>query len=87
MRGLGKLASEIFGPKANIDNIKLLGVRNNKFATSVGTIIYFISKLKVKGQDYTMISEDEMKNVINSAKENKENESVIDKVFNYFFSE
>lgn len=87
MRGLGKLAGEIFGPKANIDNIKLLGVRNNKFATSVGTIIYFISKLKVKGQDYTMISEDEMKNVINSAKENKENESVIDKVFNYFFSE
>ncbi len=88
MRGLGKLVGETLGTKANIESIKLLGVRNNKFATSIGTIIYFISKLKSKGQEYTMISDGEVADIIASARgKNIKDESVLDKVFNYFFSE
>lgn len=88
MKGLGKLANNILGSQATIESIKLLGVRNNKFATSIGTIIYFINKLKIRGQEYTMIDDHEVEEMIANAK-NKgvTGGNVIDKVFNYFFSE
>lgn len=89
MKGLGKLATEILGPKATVEGIKLLGVRNNKFSTAIGTIIYFINKLKVRGQEYTMIDKSEVSEMLSNAKSKNvaENGNVIDKVFNYFFSE
>ncbi len=88
MKGLGKLANEILGTKSSVESIKLLGVRNNKFSTSIGTIIYFINKLKARGQEYTMIDKDEVNEMISNAKsKNVTDGNVIDKVFNYFFSE
>ena len=88
MKGLNKLANEVLGPKAIVESIKLLGVRNNKFATSIGTIIYFINKLKARGQEYTMINKEEVDDMISNAKsKNIVNGNVLDKVFNYFFSE
>ena len=88
MIGLAKLANEVLGPKVNIENIKLLGVRNNKFATAVGTVIYFANKLKLRGQDYSMFNKNEVYDMISNAKKNNIKDSnVLDKVFNYFFSE
>ena len=88
MKGLGKLANEILGTKSSVESIKLLGVRNNKFATSIGTIIYFINKLKARGQEYTMIDKNEVSEMISNAKsKNVTDGNVLDKVFNYFFSE
>lgn len=88
MIGLGKLASEILGPKASIENIKLLGVRNNKFSTAVGTIIYFANKLKMRGQEYSMLSKNEIEEMISNAKNKSVKDgNVLDKVFTYFFSE
>lgn len=88
MIGLGKLASEVLGPKVSIENIKLLGVRNNKFSTAVGTIIYFANKLKLRGQDYSMLNKNEIEDMISNARSRSVREgNVLDKVFNYFFSE
>ncbi len=88
MKGLGKLANEILGTKSSVESIKLLGVRNNKFSTAIGTIIYFINKLKARGQEYTMIDKDEVNEMISNAKsKNVADGNVIDKVFNYFFNE
>ena len=88
MKGLNKLASETLDNKAIVESIKLLGVRNNKFSTAVGTIIYFINKLKIRGQEYTMIDKNEVNEMISNAKSrNVANNNVLDKVFNYFFSE
>ena len=88
MKGLGKLANEILGTKSSVEGIKLLGVRNNKFSTAIGTIIYFINKLKVRGQEYTMIDKEEVNEMISNAKSKSVTEgNVIDKVFNYFFNE
>ncbi len=88
MKGLGKLATEILGSKSTVESIKLLGVRNNKFSTAIGTIIYFINKLKMRGQEYTMIDKDEVNEMISNAKsKNVADGNVLDKVFNYFFSE
>ena len=88
MIGLSKLASEVLGPKVSIENIKLLGVRNNKFSTAVGTIIYFANKLKIRGQDYSMLNKNEIDDMISNARSRSVREgNVLDKVFNYFFSE
>lgn len=87
MIGLAKLASEVLGPKAEIEAVKLLGIRNNKYSTALGTIIYFANKLKIRGQEYSMISKEEIDDMISNAKSKNINGNVLDKVFNYFFSE
>lgn len=82
------LASEL-GNSASIGNIKLIGVRNNKYSTALGNIIYFISILKLKGQNYTMFSEDDMEVLSSSSKHflNTSSETMLGKVFGYFFGE
>lgn len=87
MIGLAKLANEVLGPKAEIETVKLLGIRNNKYSTALGTIIYFANKLKIRGQEYSMISKEEIDDMISNAKSKNINGNVLDKVFNYFFSE
>lgn len=87
MIGLAKLANEVLGPKAEIEAVKLLGIRNNKYSTALGTIIYFANKLKIRGQEYSMISKEEIDDMISNAKSKNINGNVLDKVFNYFFSE
>lgn len=88
MIGLSKLCNEVLGPKVSIENIKLLGVRNNKFSTAVGTIIYFANKLKLRGQEYSMLNRNEIEDMISNARNKSVRDgNVLDKVFNYFFSE
>ncbi len=84
-----KLVNDIFGKKAIIGNVKMLGIRNNKYSSAVGNIVYFIHKLKLEGRECTMISNNDMellssnrKNVINIS-----NETMLGKVFGYFFGE
>lgn len=66
-------------------NVKLVGLRNNKYSTAIGNIIYFLNTLKLKGMDYSMLSEDDM-DKLSSPKNNNE-ETVLGKVFGYFFGE
>lgn len=74
------VASEILGDVA-VGNIKLVGVRNNKYSTVIGNIIYFINKLKLRGHNYSMITEeDESSRKIR----NNANEEMLGKVFGYF---
>lgn len=82
------LASE-FGNNASIGNIKLIGVRNNKYSTALGNIIYFISTLKLKGQNYTMLSEGDMEVLSSTSKHfiSTSSETMLGKVFGYFFGE
>lgn len=83
------VVEDIFGKNAELGNVKLLGIRNNKYSSVIGNIVYFIHKLKLKGEEYTMISESDMellssnkRNVINIS-----NETMLGKVFGYFFGE
>ncbi len=71
---------------AKTGKVKLIGVRNNKYSTAVGNIIYFINTLKLKGMDYSMLSEDDM-DKLSSPKSNNNDGTVLGKVFGYFFGE
>lgn len=81
------VTEEILGNNASIGNIRILGVRNNKYSCVVGNIINFINNLKLKNIDYTMIEE------LEDFKPNKNNimnvinETMLGKVFGYFFND
>lgn len=84
------IAEDIFGKDVIIGNIKLVGVRNNKYSACIGNIVYFINKLKLKGKNYTMVSSSDMEELENPKKgiiNNISNESMLGKVFGYFFGE
>lgn len=83
------ILQDIFGKNASIGNVKLLGIRNNKYSSAVGNIVYFINKLKLKDKEYTMVTNNDME-MLSSTKQNLiniSNETMLGKVFGYFFGE
>ena len=80
---------DVLGSNAYIGNIKLLGVRDNKYSTAIGNIIYFIGTLKLRGQDYSMLSKRDMEVLSSPDKHfiNTSDETMLGKVFGYFFGE
>ena len=73
---------DIFGENINIGSMKMIGVRNNKYSSVVCNIVYFISKLKLKGQNYTMIDDGE-----NTRSISESPDSTLSKIFGYFFND
>ena len=80
-----QICREKLGNCAIIGSVNLIGLRNNKFSSAIGNIIYFVNKLKLKGKDYSMISSDEM-DILSTPRKNT-NDSMVGKVFSYFFGE
>ena len=83
------IAESIFGREVTVGNLKVTGIRNNKFVPAIGNIVYFISTLKLKGQQYSMFSKTDVE-VLSSAKRNfleDKNGTMVGKVFGYFFNE
>ncbi len=85
MMNFNQICREKLGKCAIIGSVNLIGLRNNKFSSAIGNIIYFVNKLKLKGQDYSMISSDEME-VLSTPRKNT-NDSMLGKIFGYFFGE
>ena len=88
MRHFDAVVDRIFNKKATVGSIKIIGLRNNKYSSALGSIVYFINKLKLKGIDYTMVDEDDEEE-LSSIKRGFDvsNDSMLGKVFGYFFGE
>ena len=89
MNNFSIIAEDVLGEKVRVTDIHLIGLRNNKFSAAVGNIAYYISKQKLKGKYFSLISREDME-VLSSTKRNLinvSNESMLGKVFGYFFSE
>lgn len=89
MNNFSIIAEDVLSEKARVTDIHLIGLRNNKFSAAVGNIAYFISKQKLKGKYFSLISREDME-VLSSTKKNLiniSNESMLGKVFGYFFNE
>lgn len=88
MPGFEHVVNDVFGDGANIGNVKMLGIRDNMYSSCIGNIIYFISKLKLKNKDYSMISDNEMYQMTSiTSKKLNTSDSMLGKVFGFFFSE
>lgn len=84
------IAEDIFGKDVIIGDLKVVGVRNNKYSVCIGNIVYFINKLRIKGKNFTMVSSSDMEELETPKRgiiNNITNETMLGKVFGYFFSE
>lgn len=80
--GMSYLVDEIFEDNAKLGNIDTIGIRNNKYSTVSGLIRCFCAKLELRNRDFTMIDFD---NESNDKKIDLDDNSVLGKVFGYFF--
>ena len=88
MPGFEYIVKDIFGEQANIGNVKMLGIRDNIYSSCIGNLVYFISKLKLKKQDYSMINDNEVYQLTSAASRKlNASDSMLGKLFGYFFSE
>lgn len=86
---LEKMAKDIFGDRIKVGKSNTIGIRNNKYSTCIGNILYYINKQKLRGSVDSMLSEEEL-NELSSTKKNIlkfSNESMLGKVTQYFFGE
>lgn len=83
------VANDVFGKDVSMGNIKLLGIRNNKYSSCIGNIVYYISKLKLKGQNLTMVDEsNEIKlATVRKNSGDSNNNTMLGKIYDYFFNE
>lgn len=88
MADIEYVASDVFGKDVSIGNIKLVGIRDNKYSSCVGNIVYFVKKLKLKGQEYSMFNNEEASKLASIRKNYQEinNEKMLGKLIEYFLA-
>ena len=80
------LAESVFGKNVTFGDVNIIGVRDNKYSTSVGMIKNFNNKLNMKDKDFSIFSEDDIEVLTSSEKRiNVASDSILGKVFGYFF--
>lgn len=80
------LATSIFGNNVTFGNVNIIGVRDNKYSTAIGLIKNFNDKLNSKDKDYSIFDEEEIDILCSSDKRiNVASDSILGKVFGYFF--
>ena len=84
IRAFKNLVYEILGKDVIIFNEDNLGIRDNKYITSIGMIKYFIDKMETRGREYTMIEKEEEDLLINPNNKNKKDKIAISKLFGNF---
>ncbi|MDD3048648.1 MAG: cell division protein FtsA [Bacilli bacterium] len=87
MPGLSSLIEEFFGKDIKIGDIETIGIRNNKYSTVSGMIKYFYDKSVLRGKEYSMFNNEKEEELISSKTKpiNISNDSILGKVFGYFF--
>ncbi|MCI8777593.1 MAG: cell division protein FtsA [Bacilli bacterium] len=80
------IVDDVLGKSATVGSIKLIGVRNNKYSSAIGNILYFVSRLRLNGSSYTMFKKNEIEE-LGSNRTSNSNDSMLSKVFGYFFGE
>lgn len=76
----------VFGKNAKVVNTMELGVRNNKYSSSVGMIKYYDSKLKLRNKYFSVFNDEELDELSGKHKKiNISENSVLGKIFGYFF--
>lgn len=79
------IINDVFGKKAILGNVKMIGLRDNGYSSALGNVIQFINRLKLINKNYTTIESDEKLDTDKGI--NISNDFMISKVFDYFFSE
>ncbi len=80
------LLEEQFNRLAKIGNVNEIGIRNNKFSTGAGLIKYYYSRLKLRNADFSIFNLEELEELSGYHKKiNISDNSIVGKIFGYFF--
>ncbi|MCH5167136.1 MAG: cell division protein FtsA [Erysipelotrichales bacterium] len=76
----------VFGRVATIGKIQIVGARDNKYASCIGMIKYFDTKLKLRDKEYSIFSDDDEETLSGMGdKKGSSDTSILSKVFGIFF--
>ncbi len=86
MANFNYIVEEIFGHFARIGNVKELGLRTNTYSTAIGLIKYYLDKLRLRDQEFTIFNYEQLDELSGRSKKININEnSILGKLFGYFF--
>lgn len=86
--GINYLVDEVFDKNAVVGNIDTIGIRSNKYSTVSGLIKCFNAKLNLRNKEYSMFGINDVEELSNQKKKlNFNDNSVLGKVFGYFFDD
>ena len=83
MLGFDAIVEELFVRGASVVNLGIVGLRDNKYSAGFGTIKYFNEKLDLRDKEYTMLSEEEIDEMLSTRKK-VSSLGVLSKVFKIF---
>ena len=84
IQGMEYLVDSYYGNIGKVSKINVMGIRNNKYSSALGSCIYFDEKLALRGKTYNMVSESEYHKLVSTNEEMSGN-NVISKMFGHFF--
>ena len=88
MPGINYLIDEIFDKNTVVGTIDTIGIRSNKYSTVSGLIKCFNAKLNLRNKEYSMFGINDVEELSNQKKKlNFNDNSVLGKVFGYFFDD
>ena len=62
-----------------------MGIRHNKYSSTLGVIKYFDDKLALRGKSYNMLNSDDIESLVSTQQRLTSNDNIIGKVFGHFF--
>ncbi len=83
MLGFDAIVEELFVRTSTVINIGVVGLRDNKYAASYGTIKYFNEKLILRDKEYTMLNEEQVEEMLSTRKK-VSSLGVLSKIFKIF---
>lgn len=84
IKAFKNLVYEILGKDVIIYLMDEIGIRDNKYTTALGMIKAFISKMAVRGKDYSMVSENDQELLLNPDVNKKNEKTVVSKILKGF---
>ncbi len=85
LRDFNLSVEKVFGKRAKIGKLNTIGVRDNSYSSAIGIIKYFVLKLELRGKGLSMVHEDELEVLNRQENDNLNSDSLLGKVFGYFF--
>ena len=84
IKSFKNLVYEYLGKNTIIHTVDTIGVRDNKYSTALGMINYFIDKMEIRGNNYSMISTVDEEMLITPDSNSKKDDTIINKLFSNF---
>lgn len=86
LRDFNFVLSDVFGREASIGKLNLIGARDNSFSSTVGALKLYKERLELRGKFVSILSQDDLDDMTRGEREENSNgNTLLSKVFGYFF--